>query len=98
MVENLCSHFGEKMCDIDGQSFYTFPTIHNLAQNGVEEKLRELGFGYRAKYISQTAKCIQEKHNPDWLHSLRSVNYEDAHAQLIQLPGVGDKVNIYYIV
>lgn len=92
MVENLCSHFGEKICNINEKSFHAFPSTYTLAQNNVEETLRKLGFGYRAKYIYQTAKYIEERHHPDWLHSLRSVNYEEAHKELVNLPGVGDKV------
>lgn len=97
MVENLCSEFGEKLCTYEGKTFYTFPAISHLAEDGVEEKLRKLGFGYRAKYISQTAKFIEENHDPQWLYSLRKVNYENAHKELTNLPGVGAKVRILYI-
>lgn len=92
MVENLCSHYGEKIVELDGEIFYSFPTISSLAQEGVEEKLRKLGFGYRAKYIHQTAKFIKEEKDSDWLYSLRSMNYEEAHNALINLSGVGAKV------
>lgn len=91
MVENLCIHFGEKICELEGKSFYTFPAPENLAKNGVEEKLRKLVFGYRAKYIFETAKVL-EKRDPGWLLSLRELSYESAHNELVKLSGVGAKV------
>jgi N-glycosylase/DNA lyase len=42
--------------------YHPFPSPQALAQDGVEEKLRQLGFGYRAKYIHQTAKMLCEEH------------------------------------
>lgn len=54
MVDKLAEHYGKKInvtdC-VDGVNFYAFPKVEALAAEGVEEKLRELGFGYRAKYI-----------------------------------------------
>ena len=66
MVENLCTHYGVKVCDLDGKSFYAFPTVEALAQAEVEAKLRALGFGYRACYISKTAQQVKHltKLNP----------------------------------
>ncbi|KFH65790.1 hypothetical protein MVEG_07893 [Podila verticillata NRRL 6337] len=75
------------------RTFYGFPTIEALAQDGVEDTLRTLGFGYRAKYIAQTAKKIQAMENGlEWLMSLRNMSYEDAHVALLTLQGVGPKV------
>ena len=38
----------------------------------MEAHLRELGFGYRAKYIHQTAIMVANERKPDWLDSLRN--------------------------
>ncbi|XP_070531601.1 N-glycosylase/DNA lyase-like [Ptychodera flava] len=92
MVERMCEKYGDKLCELDGQTYYTFPDIAKLASENVEQELRSLGFGYRAKYINQTAKYIMQNHNDNWLQSLRSVSYEDAHSELLKLPGVGSKV------
>jgi N-glycosylase/DNA lyase len=43
-----------------------------LTGKNVEAHLRELGFGYRAKYISQTAKMIAEEREAGWLDGLRN--------------------------
>ena len=51
MVGKLAAHYGEKIVDLDGQEYYTFPRVSALAKDGVEDHLRSLGFGYRAKYI-----------------------------------------------
>ncbi len=60
MVENLCTHYGVKVCDLDGKSFYAFPTVEALAKEEVEANLRTLGFGYRAGYISKTAQQVMQ--------------------------------------
>ena len=57
-------------------------------------KLRELGFGYRAKYIQKTAAMLCEMH-PDpqkWLMGLRSLDLDIAREELLKLHGVGPKV------
>lgn len=41
--------------------YHPFPSPESLAQPGVEEQLRALGFGYRAKYIHQTAIMLCER-------------------------------------
>ncbi|WAR32002.1 OGG1-like protein, partial [Mya arenaria] len=57
MVEKLASNYGEKIMELDGQEYFSFPQVSSLAKDGVEERLRTLGFGYRAKYI-QVADCV----------------------------------------
>jgi len=59
MVENLCSHYGSKVCDFGGKTFFAFPTPAALSKAGVEDKLRSLGFGYRAAYIAKTAQQVK---------------------------------------
>jgi N-glycosylase/DNA lyase len=60
--------------------------------DGTEQTLRELGFGYRAKYISTTARIIAQERLAGWLDGLRKVGYRDAHEALLGLSGVGPKV------
>ena len=64
-----------------------------MTGDDVEAKLRELGFGYRAKFISQSAKYIHEKCSSDWLNGLREIPYEEAKKELMKLMGVGAKVS-----
>lgn len=71
MVHNLCIHYGPLLGYVDEQAYHDFPTPSALAKDGVEAKLRNLGFGYRARYIYQTACMVAEK--PEgWLDSLRN--------------------------
>lgn len=39
-------------------TYHPFPTPSQLAAPGVEQKLRNLGFGYRAKYLTGTAQAL----------------------------------------
>lgn len=91
MVENLCLHFGEKVGSYKGIDHYSFPPPSALCGPSVESKLRELGFGYRAKYIAKTAVQVEEQ-GLDHLHSLRTKSYVDARNELLQYTGVGPKV------
>jgi N-glycosylase/DNA lyase len=91
MVENLCVHFGEPVTEVDGQMHYAVPSIEKLAQPGVEETLRKLGFGYRARFIVKSCQKMLEK-EPGWLVGLRERPYEEAKEELMGLPGVGPKV------
>lgn len=91
-VENLCVNFGPKIGHLGDVTYYDFPVPSALTAAGVEEKLRALGFGYRAKYIHQTARMIVNDHPVGWLGGLRNMEYKDAHEALLQLQGVGPKV------
>jgi len=50
------------------------------------------GFGYRAKYIVESAKLIHANGGADWALDLRSKDREEVRAQLVTLCGVGPKV------
>ncbi|XP_078344880.1 N-glycosylase/DNA lyase-like isoform X2 [Oculina patagonica] len=92
MVEKLCQEYGEKLGEINGVTYFAFPDIRDLKGSKIEEHLRSVGFGYRAKFVSQCASYILQHHGSKWLENLRSVCYDEAHAALCQLPGVGAKV------
>ena len=79
MVEKLCQKYGEDLLEVDGVRYFSFPTIKALAGTGVEEQLRSLGFGYRAKFVNQSAKYILENHDEKWLVHLRDTPYPEAH-------------------
>ena len=63
-----------------------------LAESSVEASLRDLKFGYRARFLQQSAKQILDTHGLQWLEGLRSVPYLQALDALRTLPGVGTKV------
>ncbi len=94
MVDNLCVKFGEKIGSVNGQDYFAFPLIQRLAKPDVEAKLKSLSFGYRSKFIAEAAAYLVKKYEKpkEWLYSLRSIDYEDAHKELCKIYGVGNKV------
>lgn len=92
LVNKLCANYGEKICTIEGQEFFAFPELHKLSQESVEQSLRELGFGYRAKYIQKSAQEIIAKGGLKWFQNISEMNYENAHKELTTLSGIGPKV------
>lgn len=72
MVEKLCNHYGPLIGHIGSQAFHDFPPAEALTGPGVEQHLRQLGFGYRAKYLHQTAVMVAEEKGVDWLDKLRN--------------------------
>lgn len=87
----LVQKYGTKIAEIDGESYYAFPTLEQL-DNATEEELQDLGFGYRAKYIVGSVKHVQSKGGESWLNGLRGKTKEEAKLELTGLPGVGPKV------
>ena len=71
-MEKLCIHYGTFVGHIGAQAFYDMPTPAALTDPKVEMHLRQLGFGYRAKYLYQTAVMITQEHSEDWLDTLRN--------------------------
>jgi N-glycosylase/DNA lyase len=88
MLSNLSKRFGEEIC-LNSHDFYTFPKPAELAGASVKE-LAACGLGYRAKYISETARLVCE--NTFDLERLKETTYEKAKEELMRLPGVGPKV------
>jgi N-glycosylase/DNA lyase len=98
MVGNMCIHFGSKIGKVENVDYYSFPTIKRLAQKDVEDKLRKLNFGYRAKFIYQAALYLQNNQKDrNFLFELRDKPYTDVVNELIKIPGIGKKVKIFYI-
>lgn len=71
MVHKLCINYGPFISYLEDEAYHDFPEPKDLAQDGVEANLRSLGFGYRAKYIYQTACMVAQKPS-GWLNSLRN--------------------------
>ncbi|KAI2614482.1 N-glycosylase/DNA lyase [Hypoxylon fragiforme] len=70
MVHKLCIYYGPLIGHIGDEAFHDFPTPQALSGKKVESHLRELGFGYRAKYIAETARIISAEKPEGWLESL----------------------------
>lgn len=95
MVEKLCVLYGNKIADVDGTIYYDFPPLVALTDPSVEKSLRDAGFGYRAKFINQSACKIMQMGGTEWLKLLQSLSYKEAKMELMKLPGIGAKVKFY---
>lgn len=77
MMRNLARELGEHICDHGGVAYHSFPSLSKLSGSGVEDVLTRIGFGYRAKYVYQTAlKLERELGGEDWLSELKRKSYE----------------------
>ncbi|NXY86397.1 OGG1 lyase, partial [Alcedo cyanopectus] len=92
MIERLCRAFGRHLCCLDARPFHAFPSLSSLTGADAEARLRALGFGYRAKFVSGTARAIAEGLGAEGLCQLRTAPYSEARRVLCTLPGVGAKV------
>ncbi|KAL8672590.1 MAG: hypothetical protein Q9168_002963 [Polycauliona sp. 1 TL-2023] len=71
MMEKLCTHYGPLLGHIGTTAYHEMPSPMTLADPKVESRLRQLGFGYRAKYLHQTAVQICQ-HDEGWLDNFRN--------------------------
>lgn len=92
MLKALCENFGTLAYNRGKAELYTFPTLEALITEGVEEKLRSLGFGYRAKYVVSAATGLLRHGGIEWLNELKNADYHTAWRLIMTLPGVGPKV------
>lgn len=91
MVETLCRRYGRHIGTVDDHLYYSFPKLEDLLHVELTEELRAAGFGYRAKFIAATCQKLATLPR-DYLASLRSLTYEEAHLALLNFMGVGAKV------
>ncbi len=88
LIEHICNSAGKHLTDHYG-AYRAFPTsseINNLGEQG----LRNLGFGFRAKYIAKAA--VMESEGQIAVSQLRGRSYGEILESLVSIPGVGDKV------
>lgn len=71
-MEKMCLHYGPEIGRIGAKTFHDMPVPSALTAPRVEDHLRQLGFGYRAKYLQRTAVIVAEEHGAGWLDSLRN--------------------------
>ena len=84
----IARKYGE-VIEFDGKELLRFPTREELSEAS-EEELRELGTGYRAKYIIETLEILEEEDfDPE---EICEMDYGEARERMKDLYGVGDKV------
>ena len=88
IINALRESVGDKMSDSFGE-YYSFPRADQINKLSVED-LREMGAGYRDKYIKNTAEFLTN--NPNFLAQTLKLDTKSAHTELLTLSGVGPKV------
>lgn len=92
MLDRLRSSYGTNILEsTELGSFYTFPTPDKLARIS-EQELRDLGFGYRAKFVVRTAEKLQGLGGDRYLQGLRGHSIDSIRKSLMAFDGVGPKV------
>lgn len=90
MVNRLAA-FGEVFAEVEGFELRKFPGSEVIA--GLDPLvLRSYGFGYRGNTIPSIAQQVMERGGDPWIESLRQSPYEEAHAELCKLKGIGPKL------
>ncbi len=88
MLVNLSRKFGSRI-QMDGNNFFTFPTIKRLHNASINE-LCSCGTGFRAKTIKSIAeKIVGGSLSTD---ELRGFGYSEAKEILLSISGIGNKI------
>ncbi len=88
ILRNLSRKFGRKIV-FDDMNFYAFPSLTSL-YNASMQDLLSCGLGYRARFVSNTAKYISN--NQLNIEFLKKIDYNYAKEELLKLDGVGEKI------
>ena len=87
-LENMTKSYGKKV-KYKNQEFFLFPKPKTLAELKINE-IKDLGVGYRAEFIKKAAEMVVLKQIN--FEFLKKISYEEAKKNIIEIPGVGDKV------
>lgn len=88
IVEDISRKYGKLVGVVNNEEYYSFPKLDVLC-NITEEDFRELKTGFRAPYLCNAIKHLQE-----WSEDgvMQDLSYEEAKEKLMSIKGVGDKV------
>ncbi len=90
IVALLCERYGTRLATPAGEPpAFDFPTAQRLASL-TEADLRACKMGFRAPYLLATARRVAT--GDCNLERLRSLSVDEARAELVELPGVGEKI------
>ena len=90
IVRLLCQRYGEPVAGPSGTAtIASFPSAQRLAAL-TESDLRACKMGFRAPYLLATARAIAG--GEIGLDRLGQLDLTEAHAELLKLPGVGEKI------
>jgi len=85
LVTAIRNNFGQPIptstAEVTG--LYSFPTLTAFKAGASDQKLRELGFGYRAPYIVESLKTIERNGGETWIRGLRGKTLAEVRSKLI---------------
>ena len=84
IVSRLSERYGEAV-ELDGKEMHAFPTTERLAKASLPD-LKACGLGFRARFVHGACRRDVD------LLQMHAGEYHHAHAALMQLDGVGEKV------
>ena len=85
-IQSLVEKLSQK-CGTHMDEYYAFPTCEQIASLSIDD-LKQLGMGFRAKYIYATCKKLKDTN----LEELRALDTPNLLEFLLTLSGVGPKV------
>lgn len=88
MQRSLAEAYGDEIA-LGDVTIHAFPSADQLAE-ATEAELRELGLGYRAPYVLDTARMVASGDAPQ---AAGNLEYESAREYLTRYIGVGEKVS-----
>lgn len=83
IVQRMSEQFGKRNKD----GVYGFPSSKTIASLS-EEQLRNVGLGFRANYVINTANAV----NDGLIEEIAKMNVEQARKELVKIKGIGPKV------
>ena len=89
IIERLSKNYGKEI-EWNGKKYYTFPTVEELKDVGVED-YRKLGTGFRDIRLYETVHMVLDK-KVDLEQMQNNPNTLEIREQLLTLSGVGPKV------
>ena len=89
IINRISKKYGKEI-EWNGNKYYTFPTVEELAKASVED-LRALGLGFRDVRVYETTRKILNK-EVDLKELENEKDTEKVRETLLTLPGVGPKV------
>jgi N-glycosylase/DNA lyase len=89
IIDNISKSYGEKIGEYEGESYYSFPTVHQLVKVS-EEELRACKVGFRAPYIIDACQKIVSGEID--LNEVKALSTNEVKEKLLAVKGVGNKI------
>lgn len=87
IIDRLCTELGEKKQFL-GMEYFAFPTPTKMAKMPLEF-YKQIGLGYRAEYVLELAKTIENGLKVNEYNQLKT---EELKRELLKIKGIGEKV------